>query len=371
MRLLSSLVAAAFCGVGLGAVRAQEPVNVDAMLEKIRAQQGLPALCAAMIREGRIVAIGVAGVRQYGVTARATTLDKWHVGSCTKSMTASLAAMLVEDGTLKWETTVGEVFPDTKMAAPWKDVTLEQLLTHRAGAPHDPPADLWTAAWLRLGPPSEQRAAFVRGLLLTPPVSAPGTAFLYSNQGYSIAGAMMEKRTQIPWETLMRQRLFGPLGMKSAGFGAAATPDKVDAPWGHLVRDGQIVPVPGGPQSDNPPAIGPGGTVHCSITDFATFAGWHARGARAGKTLLSDASFTKLHTPATGGDYAMGWAVVERPWAGGRALTHTGSNTMNYAVMWVAPEKEAAFVAATNIAGENASKACDEAISELIKEWLK
>ena len=62
----------------------------------------------------------------------------------------------------------------------------------------------------------------------------------------------------------------------------------------------------------------------------------------------------------------MGWLVVPREWAGGYALTHTGSNTMWFCVMWVAPEKGAAFVAATNVAGPAAEKACDEAVATLI-----
>jgi CubicO group peptidase (beta-lactamase class C family) len=40
--------------------------------------------------------------------------DRWHLGSCTKSMTASLAAMLIEDGLLRWDTTVGEILPGNR-----------------------------------------------------------------------------------------------------------------------------------------------------------------------------------------------------------------------------------------------------------------
>jgi CubicO group peptidase (beta-lactamase class C family) len=67
----------------------------------------------------------------------------------------------------------------------------------------------------------------------------------------------------------------------------------------------------------------------------------------------------------------MGWRVLPRSWAGGNALTHNGSNTMFFAVMWVAPAKDIAFVAATNCAGDEAAKACDEAVALLLQRTEK
>jgi len=43
-----------------------------------------------------------------------TTNDQFHIGSCTKSMTATLAAMFIEEGKLRWDTTIAEVFPESK-----------------------------------------------------------------------------------------------------------------------------------------------------------------------------------------------------------------------------------------------------------------
>jgi CubicO group peptidase (beta-lactamase class C family) len=319
--------------------------------------------------DGRIVEIGAAGVRRAGSNEKVSIDDRWHIGSCTKSMTATLAAMLIEDGRLRWETTVGETLKNTpKLAAGWQEVTLEQLLQHRGGAPEQPPRDLWAAAGKHSGTPLQQRRDFVSGLLRTAPESKPGERYNYSNQGYSIAGVMIEKVTGRPWEDLIRERLFKPLGMKSAGFGA---PSMRGQPLGHEGKRPPLRPKEPGPGDDNPAAIGPAGTVHCSIADFARYAAWHAERGRGEKALLKPESFTRLHQPASGGDYASGWSVAERPWAGGKALTQTGSNTMWYAVIWVAPEKRAAFVATTNAASDTAFAACDEAIAHLIGLTLK
>ncbi|MES2571845.1 MAG: serine hydrolase domain-containing protein [Verrucomicrobiota bacterium] len=347
-----------------------EPDDLTALLEPIRQRHQLPALAAAAMQEGAVKSMGVCGVRKFGSSESVTVKDRWHIGSCTKSMTASLAAMLVEEKKLSWTTTIAEVFPELrqKMDPQWQPVTLEQLLTHRSGAPGNPPPALWEEAWKRKGTPTAQRLAFVRGLIAQKPATAPGTQFTYSNQGYSIAGAMIERVTGQAWEKLIAARLFVPLKMTAAGFGPPATEGKVDHPWGHLGTPHN--PVPPGPAADNPPAIGPGGTVHCSIGDFVRYAGWHARGLRNEQKLLGDAGFARLHQPASEQGYAMGWTVTERSWAGGRALVHNGSNTMFYAVMWVAPEKDAAFVAATNAAGPEAEKACDEAVSLLVQRHL-
>ena len=342
-------------------------------LEKIRAKYELPALAAAAVREEKIIALEAVGVRKFGETVPVTTEDRWHIGSCTKSMTATLAAMLVEDGRIAWSTRVGEVFPEWQdvMEPAWLAVSLEDLLQHRGGAPEKPPENLWRNARRATGTPTEQRLEFVRGLLLRRPIAKPGEKMIYSNQGYAIAGAMLERVTRRPWETLLRERLFTPLGMTSAGFGAPGDPKKLDQPWGHVITDGKPRPIPPGPQADNPAAIGPGGTVHCSIGDLARYAGWHARSVRTTARILGPASFEKLHTPPAGGDYAMGWVVLQRKWAGGTALTHTGSNTMWFAVMWLAPEKDTAFVAATNIAGKNSERGCDDAVAALLQRTLK
>ncbi|MHC1762753.1 MAG: hypothetical protein AB9869_00395 [Verrucomicrobiia bacterium] len=93
-------------------------------------------------------------------------------------------------------------------------------------------------------------------------------------------------------------------------------------------------------------------------------------GRRQGGGLLKPESLAKLHTPPQGGDYALGWAVAERRWAGGKALSHAGSNTMWYLVMWLAPEKSFAVIVGTNVGGFEAARGCDEAAGAEIRQWL-
>jgi CubicO group peptidase (beta-lactamase class C family) len=337
------------------------------LLARVLEHHHVPAMAAAVISESTITARGAVGVRRAGSPEKVTIEDKWHIGSCTKSMTATLAAMLVEEKKLRWDSTVAEVLVDLHdtMDPAWQPVTLEQLLAHRGGAPATPPANLWKNASAEVGSAVQQRLEFVRGLLLRPPEADPGTKFIYSNQGYAIAGVMLERVAKMPWEELVRERLFKPLLMSSAGFGAPAAAGRVDQPWGHVLEDEKPKPIAPGKGADNPPAISPAGRVHASLADLVRYAGWHARGETAGSTLLSRQSFTKLHTPPRGQDYALGWARQEQPGLG-RVLVHAGSNTMFFMIIVVAPEKRAAFVVATNCGGSDAEAACGEALKAVI-----
>jgi CubicO group peptidase (beta-lactamase class C family) len=343
------------------------PGDTAGILQGIRKKHDLPALAVAVVKDGKICDRAAVGVRKYGDPTPVTIDDQFHIGSCTKSMTATLTAMFIEEGKLRWDSTIAQVLPDLKgkMDKQYAAVTVEQLLTHRGGVPANPPSSAWAKARSNQGAPREQRFEFITSVLSQPPEAKPGARFIYSNQGYAIVGVMLEKIAHKPWETLITERLFEPLKMKSAGFGVPGTMGKVDQPWGHVHEGGKITPV----QSDNPPAIGPAGTVYCSLDDMARYTMIHL-GHGAGETLLKPQSFRKLHAPPEGGDYACGWGTAKRGWAGGTALTHAGSNTMWFLVMWLAPEKNFSVIAATNIAGPDAEKGCDEVAAAMIKKWL-
>jgi CubicO group peptidase (beta-lactamase class C family) len=304
-----------------------------------------------------------------------------------------LIGVLVEQGKLDWKTTLEQVFPDIAAGFPpeMRRVSLLHLLSHRAGLPANLP-------WFALAKPDkslrEQRLEAVKMLANIKLLSDPGSAYLYSNLGYVVVGAVVERTLSTSWEEAITKLVFEPLGMTSAGFGGLGTPGLIDQPWGHN-PDGKPVPK-NGPAVDNPAVLGPAGTVHATLRDWAKFIGDQIRGARGGKSLLKPKTYTKLHTPPFGGDYALGWLLTERDWGGGTVMTHAGSNTMNYAVVWMrsptvqrapaapidgrsdarrietpdglrAPKGDLAVLVVTNQGGPAAATACDAAAGALIK----
>jgi CubicO group peptidase (beta-lactamase class C family) len=335
--------------------------RISDLLTPVQQQFDVPAIAGAIVTSEGLVAFGVTGVRKRGTNAPAMPGDLWHLGSDTKALTATLIAQLVEQGQLKWDTTLADVFPGSSfnIHPDFRGVTILQLLSHRAGLP----PNLQLIDYLGVDGRRERLRA-VRQELAKPPESAPGSKYEYSNFGYIIAGAIVEKVTGKPWETNMALHVFGPLQMTSAGFGGTGTPGKLDQPWSHM-PDGQPVPQ-NGPKVDNPPVMGPPARVHCTIQDWSKYVADFLRGMEGKPALLPDAAYKKLSTPPFGGDYALGWIVTERDWAGGTALTHGGSNTMNYATVWIAPKRDFALLACTNQGGDAAQQACDAAVVALL-----
>ena len=142
--------------------------NLAGILEVIRAKYKIPCLAAAVLEGDQLVARGITGVRKAGSSERATLNDQFHLGSDTKAMTATLVAELIEEGKLDWSTTIGQIFGGSvkDMDPAWRTVTVEQLLTHRGGAPTNlNEGGLWSRLWERKGTPTEQRMELVKGVL--------------------------------------------------------------------------------------------------------------------------------------------------------------------------------------------------------------
>ena len=338
-------------------------------LETLRRRHDVPALAAAAFSTTRVLDKAAVG-RRLRTTAEAAVTDNdiFHIGSITKSMTAVLAAQCIEKGRLKWESTLGDVLDGMPLHRRVKPVTLWQLLRHRSGLRRDIPDGLYEELKLSDIAPLKQRQELARVMLARPPENDPDTVFEYSNAGYTFAGLMLETVADRPWEEVVRRDLFSPLGLKSAGFGAPAkNPESVDQPWGHRA-DG--VPVRPGPLADNVPAIGPAGTVHLSLPDFIRYAQWHLRETVPDPSLIAAGSLARLHGEGLADGYYGGWNRAARPWAGGQAITHTGSNTMFFAVVWLAPKRDFGVLAACNQGGDASEQVCDAACAHLIGRHL-
>ena len=353
---------------------AENVQNADSLLEPIRVKSDLPALAAVTLKGGKVISQGAVGFRKVGNPTRVTTKDKFHLGSCTKAMTAHLCAVLLEEKRLDRETTVLKAFPEMAktMHSAYHEVTLDHLLSHRSGFPGE--------SWLKghdfgetrrfSGSPVEQRMAYLRAILKEAPDAKPGEKYIYSNRNFTVAGVLAERAMKTSWEMLIEQKVFRPLKIGSAGFGAMGLFGKVDQPLQHLLDGEKRVVIEPGPDADNPPSLAPAGTVHMALEDWAKFVQDHLDGLRGEKGTLTSDLYRYLHTPPYGGEYMGGWVKTKREWGGGNVYTHTGSNTQNFAVVWMAPLKNFAVLIATNQGGDAAAQACDQAAAKLIQTYL-
>jgi CubicO group peptidase (beta-lactamase class C family) len=338
----------------------QSDPRVLDLLGPIRDEYHLPGIIGAICLGGRVAALGALGIRKIGSSGALEVDDQMHIGSCTKAMTATMIGSLVETGKLSWKSTFRTIFPDDagEFHPQFQETTLSHLLTHRAGLPNDGP---W---WNLPGTTTTQaRHALMMRMLQQEPLTRPGSTFAYSNVGYALAGLMAEQVAGESWETLMRTRLFEPLEMSTAGFGTPGRTEGSTQPWGHQLVGRDVKPT----QQDNAPSLGPAGTVHCSVPDWAKFAALHLAGERGDSKLLQPATLKTLHIPPRSYEYAGGWYVFDRSWAGGAVLNHNGSNTSWFTTIWLAPGRDFAILVATNQGDKQAERACDQAANALIR----
>jgi len=330
---------------------------INSILREVISKERIPGIIAAITSSEGIVAIGSEGVRRINTKEKITNNDLIHIGSCTKAMTSLLLGTLVADNSIRWDTQLIQVFPELyeEIHPDFHSVTVWQLLTHRSGVPANA-KNWWKYSNVEL---KKRRIELLKENLKNAPMIGPDS-FQYSNLGYMIAGCIAEKITGDTWENLIKKRIFVPLNMRSAGFGPPGTLGKIEQPWGHLRSGPDWRPK----QSDNAQSLGPAGRVHCNFEDWAKFISLQLPRNQS-RALYDHDILNKLKT--TTDQYAGGWIVVKRSWGKGFVLTHSGSNTMWYAVVWVAPSLNRAFIVATNSKDKNSRSICDKLIGKLIK----
>jgi CubicO group peptidase (beta-lactamase class C family) len=280
-------------------------------------------------------------------------------------MTATLVALLIEEGRLRWDMPLLELFPELAQGIhpAYRDATVEMLLRHEAGLPDDryDLAHSRRMASLR-GSPSHQRREAARLALARPPAYKPGTRNVYANMSYDILGAAVERWTGESWEAQLAKRIYGPLGMVGAGFGSPSAPGEVDQPWGHAVRGSWPKRLFWIERTLLPPAAAPAGNASMSLGDWARFAALHLEAMRGRCRLLSCASFERLHHERVkGSGFACGWGVSKEKT--GIVLGHAGSDGWWYALAVLDAARGEAFLAAANAGGERGAAACQEAVA--------
>ena len=349
--------------------------ELEKMLADACRKHNVPSLTIAVVRSDEILTTLCRGVRKRGTDDAVELSDRHPLGSNTKSMTATLAAIVVESGKINWNTTISQVWPGVgkkHLHPSLRDVTLDELLSHQSGLRKDLGGVEWASFFKEKSKPTVERQRMLKLLLKQKP-KHPRGKYHYSNLGYVVVAAMLEKSTGEEFETMMRRHVFKPLEMDSADFRTMKSARKLKAPllWGHRINGDPISPKIA--SAENPSVYASCGTVNVSIADYARYAQWHLRNEPA-PLLSTQQALDHLHTgqidsPSTGGKYGGGWIHLDT--GIGRSMTHAGSNTNSFAVIWILPDKDFAAVACTNTGEQSGLQACYKAIQELMKQYAK
>ncbi|MEM9972938.1 MAG: serine hydrolase domain-containing protein [Pseudomonadota bacterium] len=271
---------------------------------------------------------------------------RWHIGSITKSFTATLIALMAEDGLLALDVPIGsylERYRD-EMDPAWQALTLRALLSHTAGLRPNPPR--WRFFRAEGDNPSEDRRTLLREMWTAPPAGAPG-AFAYSNTGYMLAGLVAEEVSGQSWQELLYERVLRPLALETAGFGP---PTSALDPFGHRRFLGFTRPAdPTQGRADNPAWIAPAGNLHMGFGDLLAWGQAHLRACGGADVpgLPGPAGCREMQIPVTS-EYGLGW-VVQTQTSGAPVIWHNGSNTMWHAILMLFPEQNLVVAAAANV----------------------
>jgi len=304
------------------------------------------AMTAGFIEGDSPAYIATTGPRYDASDQQVPNDARWHVGSITKSFTATLIARMAALGEIDFQAPLSALLPEyaDEMHPDWQSLTLIEILSHTAGiAANFTNKQMGASA----GPDLTNERLIRLRVFWAEPLSGTRGKFKYSNLGYILAGFIAETRAGAAWQTLIQRDIADPLGLSSLGFGA---PTGAHDPWGHTSRFFRHRPLdPTDEWADNPAWFGPAGTLHMSLKDLLTWGQAHMRACRGEMPdFLSATTCTRLHTPVAS-EYALGWSVSKMAWLGGGIIhTHNGSNTMWIPELAYAPERDMVLAVVMN-----------------------
>ena len=267
-----------------------------------------------------------------------TTTTKFRIGSVTKQFTAVAVLLLEERGKLKIDELVKTYYPDAPAA--WDDITLFHLLTHTSGIPNYQTLPEYKSRSTLKSTPEE----LVKVFRDRPLEFVPGAKFSYSNSGYVLLGALIEKVSGMPYSKFLEENIFTPLGMKDSGY------DSSSAIIAH--RAAGYEPRPDGPVNANylDMSVPYGaGALYSTTEDLLR---WEQ--ALFGGRVLSEASLKKMTTPARN-NYAFGLFV--RKQSGIRNLIEHGGSISGFKCeLAYYPDSKVTVVALSNLHAPGADR---------------
>lgn len=342
---------------------------------KKRAELGMVGVTAAVVWDGRLVAAIADGKRNVDRDEKLEITDPMHVASNTKGMTALLFARLVEQHRLRFDQSVESAVPYSVDPA-FAKIPLISLLWHQSGIDDTTapafldPRVLPNGNMALNGTPadfSQERQTYASLSLHHPPAYPPGSKFVYCNGNFIAIGAIEEIASQgTPWEELMVREVFTPLKMRTAGFGPMGRNLNDEVSAQHVKHDGRWAAV----YEDNPLYTGPGGTVHCSVIDFANYAYAQTAGDAGRGDYLLPETWKILHTPPPNSQYACGVFVSPPDADGVRDMSHGGTNVRSCSEWCVNYHGRLILIVFTNCAHGEGTRIILDGLREITEKWF-
>lgn len=344
--------------------------NLSAFLRRECKRHEVPGASLAVLRAGKIVRQAQAGTVNLATKVAVTPDAVFQIGSITKPLTATLVMQMVDEGLVALDAPLVTYLPEFRVARTdvAATVTLRELLSHTSGIEGD--------FFVDSGRGDEATRRFIDKCTMVPSLFERGEMMSYCNLGFAALGRLLEVMRRQPFDQVMQERIFTPLGMTDA-FASPEQAIRFNCAIGHLPN-----PKGGGWQASTVPYLSMGqaaaGAVpSMSATDLLQVARLHLNHGQSpgGAQLLSRRSVramqrrqVKLPRYSRGGvdGWGLGWILMQ--WGAQRVYGHDGGTIGQAAFLRVFPEKNIAFVLLTN--GGRAGFLMDSVCREVIRPMV-
>lgn len=350
----------------------------DQYVTKTMQDWKVPALAIAVVRDDSIVLMKGYGTRTMGKTEPVDEHTIFAIGSSSKAFTSTLVAMMVDDGKMRWDAPATTYLPNLQMYDPYvtRELTLRDLLTHRSGLARGDV--MWYAT-------DYDRDEILRRVRFLKPTWSMRSHFGYQNIMYLAAGQAVSHVAGEPWDQVVRERIFQPLGMTETFTSTRDLAGKSNVATPHTDVDDTLRIVPW----HNIDNIGPAGSINSNVADMIKWVRFQlAQGKAGGKSLVSASTLGETHTaqmvipvdanakainPYTHLEaYGMGWFLEDYR---GRELDQHGGNIDGMtAMVALMPEEKIGLVILSNANGSPVPtiamyRVLDGLLNEPARDW--
>ncbi len=323
-------------------------LGIEAYIDSVRQAFNIPGMAVGVVKDDSLVFAQGFGLRELGKPDAVDERTLFAIGSNTKSFTSTAAAMLVDDGKLKWNDRVTRWLPSFQLFDPYvtRELTLRDVMSHRSGL-----GRRGDGLWYGTGYSRDEILQRIRYL---EPNAGFRTEMGYQNIMFLAAGQIVGKAAGSSWDEVIRTRILQPLGMTTSSvvLGGLASQSDVSTP--HAIESGQARIIPWR-NIDN---IAPAGSINSNVVEMAQYLRFHlGNGTYKGQKLVSSANLGVTKTPhinAGGvGDsvthfsaYGLGWVLMD--YRGKKIAWHNGGIDGMLSEMWTVPEAGLGVVVLTN-----------------------
>jgi CubicO group peptidase (beta-lactamase class C family) len=365
-KILVFLMAVFMLLAGIGFAQDKVAKPMDEQLKKILADFDqyaakamvdwkIPGMAIGIVRDGKTIFAKGYGVKTLGGNNPVTEKTIFQIGSTSKAFTATLAAMLVDEGKFKWDDKVVLHAPDFMMFDHWvtREFQIWDLMSQHSGLPGYAADSLFLLGF--------DRPYIWQALRNIKPVTSFQAKYAYQNGLWLVASQLIEKYSGKTYEQVLKERIFDPLGMSDSSADMPSFLKAKDVSGLHADDEGKIMPLPKHWEFlDWSYVAGPAGAINSNIVDMAKWLTFQMnKGKVNDKQLVSETNMQVIHSPKTivglGSPvhknifYCLGWLYMEHsPYP---IIWHNGGTLMKTMVAYI-PEQRIGVVVLSNYVTE-------------------